>query len=329
MQQHHLIGGDEATDTRASSVEQLAVHQPWMLARAFEYTRNRADAQEAVQESFLRYLQRAPAEVDNKRAYLSRILENVLHASRRAFGRFERVTDVAHFSESQASPSAYEEFELAERRSQAQAALAVLKPRQRRVLLLLSEGLSPREIAPLLGITPHAVSALEMRAKLNLKVALLKQGFAPALIGWVRVRARLLRTLDTAKAQSVESLVALSVAAAIPLLSTTMPENFSNPLSESPVVHTNQELAAKDIGLDSQSHSPTPTFAGGPKGSSMPSSSPGGHFDAPTTTEVGLQREDNGGDPEPPLQDQILNYVSEPGAIPMPSCEGTIPCPGT
>lgn len=316
------------TAVAAASLEALTQHQPWMFARAYEYTGNRADAQEAVQESYLRYIQRAPAEVENLKAYLSKILENVLHTSKRGFGKFEVPSDeIADSPLPALSPE--QEYEIAERKVQTQQALSDLKPSQRRILLLLSEGLTPREIAPILGMTPHAVSAREMRAKINLQIALIKRGFVPVLMPFFRLRSRLGVWADALRYQPLDALAFISVAVLVPMVLSVIPPASTAPATDGTRVPTSvgryeplpaqsSSVQADDVGTESLS-------AAHPRSGSAKTESIA-RVEVPDQATAEIEHEEHGGTPEPSWPDQVINFVANPGSAPIPGCEGNLPC---
>lgn len=299
-----------------------------MFARAYQYTRNRADAQEAVQESYLRYIERAPAEVENPKAYLSKILDNVLHNSRRGFGKFEIPSnEIADSPFSALSPE--QEYELAERKAQTQQALSDLKPSQRRVLLLLSEGLTPREIAPILGMTPHAVSAREMRAKMNLQIALIKRGFVPVLIPFFRLRAKLGIWADTLRYQPLEALGFMSVTVLVPMILSVLPPAPVAPATVDTRVPTSviDEKLPVEPSLLPEHYFGRESLSEGRAGSSQPNKESVTRVEAPANTTFSIKDEDHSDTPEPSLQEQVLGYVGDPGSVPVPGCDGNVPCP--
>lgn len=325
----HGERGVTTTAVAAASLEALTQHQPWMFARAYEYTGNRADAQEAVQESYLRYIERAPAEVENLKAYLSKILENVLHTSKRGFGKFETPSDeMADAPFPALSPE--QEYELAERKAQTQQGLSDLKPVQRRVLLLLSEGLSPREIAPILGMTPHAVSAREMRAKINLRIALIKRGFVPVLIPFFRLKSRLGVWADALRYQPLDALAFISVTVLVPMILSVLP-----PTSIAPITDATRGLTSiggdnklpNEVGFLPAQHLELRNLAESRAGSNRPNKESVTRVEAPANTTFIVEEEDRQDTPEPSLQEQVLGYVGEPGSVPVPGCDGTVPCP--
>lgn len=299
-----------------------------MFARAYEYTGNRADAQEAVQESYLRYIERAPAEVENPKAYLSAILENVLHTSKRGSGKFEIPSDeIANSPFPALSPE--QEYELAERKAQTQQALSDLKPSQRRVLLLLSEGLTPREIAPILWMTPHAVSARELRAKANLRIALIKRGFVPVGMPFFRLRAKLRVWAETLRYQPLEALAFMSATVLVPMILSVLPPTTATPTADSPQLSPSVS-GYEPLPMEGNSL-PAYDFVSGSLTDGRPRSSRANRetvarVEGPAQTAAEIEHDDRGGTAEAPLQDQILNFVGNPGSAPMPGCEGNLPC---
>ena len=145
---------------------------------AFSVLRNPADAEDAVQEAFLRVLRHRDslAEVRDRRVWLIRIVWNiVLDRKRRAKTRPE-TDDVDELARvlSANGLSAEERAAAAQHHAQVLACVDRLPAKERQVLMLSAfEELSSVEIASVLGITESSVRSRLFRAR-NLMADLLQ-----------------------------------------------------------------------------------------------------------------------------------------------------------
>ncbi len=150
---------------------------------AFSVLRNPADAEDAVQEAFVRVLRHreALAEVRDRRVWLIRIVWNiVLDRKRRMKTRPETddVTELARVLPSNGL-SAEEMAAAAQHHAHVLACVEQLPAKERQVLLLSAfEELTSVEIAEVLGITESSVRSRLFRAR-NLMAGLLNHTRSP------------------------------------------------------------------------------------------------------------------------------------------------------
>ncbi|MFP5236820.1 MAG: RNA polymerase sigma factor [Acidobacteriota bacterium] len=160
----------------AALVEQYA---PTLYRVAFSVLRNAADAEDAVQEAFLRVLRHRDNldDVRDHRVWLIRIVWNiVLDRKRRAKTRPETddVSDLARVLPA-TGLSADERAAAAEHHAQVLREVEKLPAKEREVLILSAfEELNSVEIAEVLGITESSVRSRLFRAR-NLMADLLQR----------------------------------------------------------------------------------------------------------------------------------------------------------
>jgi RNA polymerase sigma-70 factor, ECF subfamily len=169
---------DVAAGDRAAFGELMQFYMPLAYRTAYRLLNNAGSAEELAQEALLRVWRHASA-FDAKRAkfstWLYQIVTNLafdrLRKQRRAGAQVgleaaEELADMAPDAEAQMIAQA-------ERRAVV-AALATLPERQRAVVVLVHyEGLSVREAAAALSMTPKAVESLLYRSLKALRVILL------------------------------------------------------------------------------------------------------------------------------------------------------------
>jgi RNA polymerase sigma factor (sigma-70 family) len=131
-------------------------------------------AADAVQEAFLRLVQRPPPDAAFARAWLFKVATNVALENTRARSRRVRLLAAspgrAPMGDPPLSPSALVEAE--EQRRIVTEALAALSPKERTALLMREEGFSHREIAEAVGTTTSSVGTLVARGLERLAGAL-------------------------------------------------------------------------------------------------------------------------------------------------------------
>ena len=124
---------------------------------AYYYLGNGADAEDAVQDAFVRYLERAPADLECPGAWLMRVLVNGCRSRLRLAWR-----RVGPLPDDLPAPGPEERPELEE--------LWSLPPADRAVLhLYYYEGYSTEEIAQMTGQRPGTVRARLSRAREKLR----------------------------------------------------------------------------------------------------------------------------------------------------------------
>src|ERR1017187_6740759 len=161
--------------TLAALVDQ---HASTLYRVAFSVLRNTADAEDAVQETFLRVLRHRDSlhEVRDQRVWLIRIVWNVvLDRKRRSKTRPETddVADLARVLPAEGL-SAEERASAAQHHAQVLACVDKLPAKEREVLMLSAfEELTSVEIASVLGITESSVRSRLFRAR-NLMAGLLE-----------------------------------------------------------------------------------------------------------------------------------------------------------
>ena len=139
---------DPGTDAYIEAV--VRKYSPALLRAAFSVLRNTADAQDAVQEAFLRLMKKRPAFNDDQheKAWLIRVTINAAKNIRSASYRIEPLEDCDAF--------VYQEY------SETLNAVLSLPPKYRTVIhLYYYEGYSIKEIAAILEI-PEATAGTQL-----------------------------------------------------------------------------------------------------------------------------------------------------------------------
>jgi RNA polymerase sigma-70 factor (ECF subfamily) len=174
----------ERTVDSSPTIAQLVAEYSTALYRvAFSVTRNAAEAEDAVQEAFLRVLKHESrlGEIRDYRVWLVRIVWNiVLDRKRRAKTRPEGEDIADHV---RALPSGERLADATVISSQEHARILALVdclPTREREALLLSavEELTTAEIAAALGTTESSIRSRIFRARKELAVLLEKEGIA-------------------------------------------------------------------------------------------------------------------------------------------------------
>lgn len=173
---HEQSREDARQQALSALVEQYA---PTLYRVAFSVLRNAADAEDAVQEAFVRVLRHSNAldEIRDQRVWLIRIVWNiVLDYKRRAKTRPETddISDLARVLPA-AGLSADERAAAAQHHTQILELVDRLPAKEREVLVLSAfEELNSVEIAEVLGVTESSVRSRLFRAR-NLMADLLQR----------------------------------------------------------------------------------------------------------------------------------------------------------
>ena len=115
------------------------------------------EAEDAVQDAFVKYLEKAPADLENPAAWLMRVLVNGCKSRLRLVWR-----QVTELPDTLPAPSPEEREELAE--------LWSLPPEERAAIhLFYYEGWSTEEIASMTGVAPGTVRSRLSRARERLR----------------------------------------------------------------------------------------------------------------------------------------------------------------
>lgn len=174
---------ERTVDTSPTIAQLVAEYSTALYRVAFSVTRNSAEAEDAVQEAFLRVLKHESrlSEIRDYRVWLVRIVWNiVLDKKRRAKTRPEG-EDIADHA--RALPSGDRPADATVISSQEHARILTLVdrlPAREREALLLSavDELTTAEIAAALGTTESSIRSRIFRARKELAVLLEKEGIS-------------------------------------------------------------------------------------------------------------------------------------------------------
>src|SRR5688572_3620087 len=145
-------------------------HGSALRALALALLRDRDEAEDAVQETWVRFLQRPPERTDGVGTWLAAVLRNLVSNRRRDAARREaRRREVARPAEIDPGESAEREAAL---RAVVEAVLTLPEPDKSIVMLRYFEDCSPREIAARLGLEPSQVHGRLHRAHAKLRARL-------------------------------------------------------------------------------------------------------------------------------------------------------------
>lgn len=170
-------------DTSQTITALVAEYSTALYRVAFSVTRNAAEAEDAVQETFLRVLkhQARLGEIRDYRVWLVRIVWNiVLDKKRRAKTRPESEDLADHARALPAREPGADQTAISSQEHARILGLIDRLPRREREAILLSavQELSTAEIAAVLGTTESSIRSRIFRARRELAVLLEKEGIA-------------------------------------------------------------------------------------------------------------------------------------------------------
>jgi RNA polymerase sigma-70 factor (ECF subfamily) len=174
-----VVGAARAGDREAMG-ELYALHAPAVHAHVLRVVRNVDDADDVTQQVFAKLL----TGLDRYRPGEAPFIVWVLRVARNAaIDHARRTHHVAVDAIDGIGVRARDDRGADELRAALRAALALLPQGQRDVLLLTHlVGLSPDEIAAVLGCTVRAVHGLHYRGRIAVRVTLTDLGSAPAVV---------------------------------------------------------------------------------------------------------------------------------------------------
>jgi RNA polymerase sigma-70 factor (ECF subfamily) len=173
-----VVGAARAGDREAMG-ELYALHAPAVHAHVLRVVRNVDDADDVTQQVFAKLL----TGLDRYRPGEAPFIVWVLRVARNAAIDHTRRTHHGAIDDG-VGVGVRDDRGADELRASLRAALALLPQGQRDVLLLTHlVGLSPHEIAAVLGCTVRAVHGLHYRGRVAVRVALTDLGSAPAVVG--------------------------------------------------------------------------------------------------------------------------------------------------
>lgn len=177
-------GSDDELMRRAGHGDRVAFaalvarHSPRVATIATRISGNRSDAEEIVQETFLRAWRKAPGWRENAAdggaamvsTWLYRVAVN-LCLDRRRRPAWVPIEDAGEIADG--APTGYEALARDETARRVGAAVAALPDRQRAALTLCHyEGMSNAEAASVLGVSIGAIESLLVRARKDLRTRL-------------------------------------------------------------------------------------------------------------------------------------------------------------
>jgi RNA polymerase sigma-70 factor (ECF subfamily) len=154
-------------DNRAAFEAIFQEHWERVYAVIFRLVGDRDEAEDLALETFWRLHQQPPRRRDNLAGWLYRVATNLglnaLRARKRRRQYEEQAGALSFESASPVNPAM--EVERAERRARVRRALAQMKPRSAKTLILRYSGLSYAEVAAAIGVSPNSVGTLLTRAE--------------------------------------------------------------------------------------------------------------------------------------------------------------------
>ncbi len=156
-----------AQDEAATFQAVFNEHYTRVYGVLFRLVADKHEAEDLTLETFWRLWQQPPARADNLAGWLYRVATrlgyNALRATRR---RAQYEGQAIREAESQSEPAdPAREAERSEERARVHAALSRLPERDAQLLILRHSGLSYKELAATIGVSPNSVGTLLTRAE--------------------------------------------------------------------------------------------------------------------------------------------------------------------
>jgi RNA polymerase sigma-70 factor, ECF subfamily len=151
------------TDSRRGFDALYAAVQPSLWRYAHRLTGDPDVADDVVQESFVRLLERRAPRDDGARLWLFTVVTNLVRDRGRTASRRERLLRAEPVGP-RPGPLPSEDLEREEEVRHVREALAQLTERERQLLMMREEGFRYDEIAAVVGVAPGSVGTLIARA---------------------------------------------------------------------------------------------------------------------------------------------------------------------
>lgn len=301
-----------------------------MFAPLVRYARRRlpkeSDPEDIVQDSFMKVLERVDVgALGSAPAFLTKVVQNGVIAELRSRAVRERRSAAMSDPEVSDPTLEIEDQELLEAASEL---VDRLPPRQRRLLGLYLLGLSPSEIATVESqegepVNANQVSTTLTRAKSRLRSNLKENGFAVIPIWWKDLtrwaRWKLAKAQWFMGAEFAATATAMVLATAV-VLGITI--GGTDQVGATGSHKRSTHSAAGPSVPQLKSHvPPVPHTSAVSKGSSQQLVS------VPVADEVSVDVWKEADGQAPGAADQLLEWIGNPGGIPIPGCKGLPICP--
>lgn len=295
-----------------------------LLRRARARVSNRDDAEDVVQDSFLKLLEKGSLEdINSLSAYAATIVRNVIIANFRRSALEGRNSPRELQLANERSIDAAEIVEAREERLAIQEALNRLPERQRRIMSMYAEGLTPHEIAEREGTSPNSISCLVDRAKGFLRTELRRMGYVLVAIPrrFLDAKRRILhrgfvfRELDPSILMPIVAALIVVLATTVKGPTTAVPGRST---VESEVFRHGNEIGATSGGGDFSSQFQTESSSAG-KGEGFLSAEIAGR-------QIEWTRSEHQNEPQPSFIGRVIDLASHPERIEPPSCGGLPIC---
>jgi RNA polymerase sigma-70 factor, ECF subfamily len=139
-------------------------HRPSLVRYVLRLTGDPDVAEDVAQEAFLRLLRRSDLADQAARLWLFTVATNLVRDRGRAIARQQRLLTEASVPTGTPEPLPDEASERGEQIARVRAALDVLSPRDRQILMMREEGFRYDEIASAIEVAPSSVGTLIARA---------------------------------------------------------------------------------------------------------------------------------------------------------------------